>query len=299
MPRGHQNERSALTLLALLDLMPNGSWDALSRPLMGITPIMDYTRGHYGRECAPNTRETFRRQTMPQSVKVGIAVYNPDQPYRPVNSPKACYQVGEEAFEVIRSFGTDGWKGTLEPYLEGQESLAAKWAKHREMQMVPVILPEGRENALTPGAHSELIRDIITEFAPRFAPGSSVIYVDDTGAKVGHFDEERLAEMGVTVDQQGKMPDVVLYYSEKDWLLLIESVTSRGPVDSKRHNELAALFKGDKLGLVYVAAFPDRGFMGKYMRDISWETEAWCTDSPTHSIHFNGERFLGPYERAE
>lgn len=296
MPRGQQNERSALTLLALLELKPKGSWDDLSQPLMGITPIMDYIRDNFGREYAPNTRETFRRQTMHQFVEAGIAVYNPDKPDRPVNSPKACYQVSAEAFEVIKSFGAGHWQETLEVYLEGQKSLADKWAKHREMQMVPVVLPEGREIALTPGAHSELIREIITEFAPRFAPGSSVIYVGDTGAKVGHFEEERLAEMGVVVDQHGKMPDVVLYFQDKEWLLLIESVTSHGPVDSKRHNELATLFKAAKPGLVYVTAFPDRGIMGKYLRDISWETEVWCADSPTHLIHFNGERFLGPYE---
>ena len=297
LPRGQQNERSALTLLALLGLKPAGSWHALAQPLMGITPIMDYIREHYGREYAPNTRETFRRQTMHQFVEAGIAVYNPDWPARPVNSPKACYRVSAEAFELIGSFGTDRWQAKLALYLEGRKSLAAKWAKHREMQMVPVVLPEGRKITLTPGAHSELIKQIITGFAPRFAPGSAVIYLGDTGAKVGHFEEERLAEMGVIVDRHGKMPDLVLYFGGKDWLILIEAVTSHGPVDSKRHNELAALFKGAKPGLVYVTAFPDRRVMGKYLRDISWETEVWCADSPAHLIHFNGERFLGPHEK--
>ena len=232
---------------------------------------MEYTREHYGREYAPNTRETFRRQTMHQFVEAGIAIYNPDQPDRPVNSPKACYQVSQEALEVIQTFGTERWQEILDLYLEGQESLAAKWAKHREMQMVPVTLPEGNELSLTPGAHSELIKLILTEFAPRFAPGASVIYVGDTGDKVGHFEEQQLAEMGVTVDQHGKMPDVVLYYGDKDWLLLVEFVTTHGPVDSKRHNELATLFKDAIPGLVYVTAFPDRGIMGRYLRDISWE----------------------------
>ena len=295
MPRGQQNERSALTLLALLDLKPKGRWDEKRRPLMGITPIMDYIRDHYGREYAPNTRETFRRQTMHQFVEAGITLYNPDQPDRPVNSPHACYQVSLEAGDVISSFGADRWQEALDRYLEDRVTLAARWAKHRDMQMVPVILPEGGEITLTPGAHSELVRDIITEFAPRFAPGSSVIYVGDTGAKTGHFDEDRLAEIGVAVDQHGKMPDVVLYFAGKDWLLLVEAVTSHGPVDPKRHNELANLFKGSRHGLVYVTVFPDRAVMGKYLRDISWETEVWCADSPTHLIHFNGERFLGPY----
>ena len=44
MPRGQQNDRSALTLLSLLDLKPSGTWQEVERPLMGITSIMDYTR---------------------------------------------------------------------------------------------------------------------------------------------------------------------------------------------------------------------------------------------------------------
>lgn len=296
MPRGQRNQRSALTLLALLNLRPDGDWEALERPLMGITPIMEFSREHYGREYAPNTRETFRRQTMHQFVEAGIALYNPDEPARPVNSPKACYQISEEAYTVILTFDTDRWQATLDTYLEGQETLAAKWAKHREMQMIPVQVAAGMEIALTPGAHSELIKDIITDFAPRFAPGAEVIYVGDTGDKIGYFQKERLAELGVAVDRHGKMPDVVLYFGEKDWLLLVESVTSHGPVDAKRHNELAALFQGAEPGLVYVTAFPDRGIMGRYLGEISWETEVWCADTPSHLIHFNGERFLGPYE---
>ena len=36
--------------------------------------------------------------------------------------------------------------------------------------------------------------------------------------------------------------------------------------------------------------------MLKYLDDISWETEVWIAETPSHMIHFNGERFLGPYE---
>ena len=296
MPRGQQNERSALTLLALIRLKPAGNWSDLSRPLMGITPIMQYCRENYGREYAPNTRETFRRQTMHQFVEAGIALYNPDEPSRPVNSPRTSYQISEEAFEVIKTFGTDLWETTLARYLEGQETLAAKWAKYREMQMIPVRLPEGEEINLTPGSHSELIRQVITEFAPRFAPGSELIYVGDTGDKTGYFKSQRLSELGIAdLDQHGKMPDVVLYFEPKNWLLLVESVTSHGPIDPKRHDELASLFSTARTVTVYVTAFPDRSVMARHLSEISWETEVWCADAPTHLIHFDGERFLGPY----
>ena len=112
---------------------------------------------------------------------------------------------------------------------------------------------------------------------------------------MGYFDKDLLAKIDVAIDGHGKMPDVVFYYPEREWLLLVESVTSHGPVDGKRHQELAELFAASTAGLVYVTAFPSRSVMGRYLRDIAWETEVWCADAPSHLIHFNGERFLGPY----
>ncbi|MFC1591640.1 BsuBI/PstI family type II restriction endonuclease [Thermodesulfobacteriota bacterium] len=295
MPRGQHNDRSALTLLAVLNLTPDKTWDESGSPLIGITPIMEFCRENYGKEYAPNTRETFRRQTMHQFVDAGIALYNPDKPDRPVNSPKACYQISPEALEVILVYGTADWDEKLKQFLKMRDTLAQRYAKERDMQMIPVTVAKGEEINLTPGVHSQLIKDIIVEFAPRFAPGSEVIYVGDTGDKIGYFQKKRLAALGVKVDKHGKMPDVVLYFPEKDWLLLIESVTSHGPVDSKRHHELIKLFEGATPGLVYVTAFPDRATMGKYLADLSWETDVWVAEAPTHMIHFDGKRFLGPY----
>jgi hypothetical protein len=102
----------------------------------------------------------------------------------------------------------------------------------------------------------------------------------------------------VNVDSHGKMPDVILHFTKKNWLLLVESVTSHGPVDGKRHGELTKLFAGSKAGLVYVTAFPNRSIMSRYLSEIAWETEVWVADAPSHLIHFNGVRFLGPYSKS-
>jgi hypothetical protein len=112
---------------------------------------------------------------------------------------------------------------------------------------------------------------------------------------MGYFEESLLVKLGVEVETHGKMPDVVLHYPDRNWLLLVESVTSHGPVDGKRHAELAKLFAKSKAGLVYVTAFPNRSVMSRYLGEIAWETEVWVADAPSHLIHFNGERFLGPY----
>lgn len=296
LPRAQQNERSALCLLALIDLTPDKAWSEAANPLMGITPIMDWAREHYKKEYAPNTRETVRRQTMHQFVDAGIALYNPDNPARPVNSPKAVYQIAPEALALLRTYGLKAWDENLKAYLATRETLAARYAKEREANRIPVQIAPGKEIQLSPGEHSELIRAIVESFGPQFAPGGVLIYAGDTGDKWGYFDQGLLAELGVEVDSHGKMPDVVIFYPERDWLLLIESVTSHGPVDGKRHDELAKLFKGSKAGLVYVTAFPNRQIMARYLPEIAWETEVWVADHPTHLIHFNGSRFLGPYQ---
>lgn len=295
LPRAQQNERSALCLLALLNLTPGKPWADAESLLMGITPIMDWSREHYGKEYAPNTRETFRRQTMHQFCDAGVALYNPDKPDRPVNSPKAVYQVEPATLVLLRSFGTDAWHDALTNYLAERETLVARYAKEREQNRIPVEIAPGKQITLSPGEHSELIRAIIEDFAPRFAPGAVLVYAGDTGEKWGYFDAPLLAELGLDVNTHGKMPDVVLHYSGRNWLLLCESVTSHGPVDGKRHAELAKLFAGSKAGLVYVTAFPNRAIMGRYLGEIAWETEVWVADAPSHLIHFNGVRFLGPY----
>lgn len=128
-------------------------------------------------------------------------------------------------------------------------------------------------------------------------PGCVLVYVGDTGDKWGYFDKELLGRLGVAVDSHGKMPDAVLYYPTKNWLLLVESVTSHGPMDAKRHRELAQLFADSTAGLVYVTAFPNRTVMARYLGEIAWESEVWVADAPTHLIHFNGVRFLGPYDQ--
>ena len=295
LPRAQQNERSALSLLALLNLTPGKAWADAENPLMGITPIMDWARQHYGKEYAPNTRETFRRQTMHQFCDASVALYNPDKPDRPVNSPKAVYQIEPAVLALLRTFGTPAWHDGLTAYLAERETLVARYAMEREQNRIPVEIAPGKEITLSPGEHSELIRAIIEDFAPRFAPRSVLVYAGDTGDKLGYFNAPLLASLGVEVDIHGKMPDVVLHFTAKNWLLLVESVTSHGPVDGKRHAELSKLFAGSNAGLVYVTAFPNRAIMGRYLGEIAWETEVWVADAPSHLIHFNGVRFLGPY----
>jgi len=204
-----------------------------------------------------------------------------------VNSPHAVYKITPDVLELLRSVNTPEWKNNLGEYLKTHETLTAGYAMERNQKLVPVQISSEQKIDLSPGKHSELIRDIIEKFAPRFVPGCRLVYVGDTGDKWGYYDEELLSFLGVKVDVHGKMPDVILYYPKRKWLVLAEAVTSHGPVDGKRHSELATLFADSTAGRVYVTAFPNRSFMGRYLGEIAWETEVWVADAPSHLIHFN------------
>lgn len=164
------------------------------------------------------------------------------------------------------------------------------------MQRLPVRLIDGQEIKLSPGGQNILVKKIVEDFCPLYTPGGRMIYVGDTHLKWAYYDANKLISLGVKIEEHGKMPDGVVYHTEENWLLLIEAVTSHGPVDPKRRTELKDLFAGSSAGLVFVTAFMDRRAMPKYLKDISWETEVWVADAPTHLIHFNGQRFLGAYE---
>ncbi len=160
-------------------------------------------------------------------------------------------------------------------------------------------LPDGSSFIARRTQRCILIKAVIEQFRARFTPGGRTIYVGEPDEKFAYFDEALLKSLGVQIESHGKMPDVVIYHEKKNWLVLVEAVTSHGPVNPKRMSELKKLFKGCKAGLVFVTAFIDRQSMLRYLDEISWETEVWVAESPTHLIHFNGERFLGPYEETK
>jgi len=294
MPREQQNERSALTLLALLNITVTTPWSGASAPLRGITEIMEFGRHHFGVEYAPNTRESFRRATIHQFVQTGLVVRNPDQP-RPPNSPKTCYQIESTLLSLLQSYQGPKWSENLAVYLKTTESLRKLQSHERDMQLILVKLPHGEEVKLSSGGQNLLIKSIIEEFCPRFTPDGVVVYIGDAEQKIRGEELVYLGKIGVKIDKHGKMPDVIIHFKPKNWLIIIEAVTSHGPINIKRHNELKELFQNSQLGLVFVTAFESRKAMVKYLREIAWETEVWVADSPSHLIHFNGEKFLGPY----
>ena len=293
MDRERSNERSAMTFLALADVKPGTNWTTATNRMYTTRQIMDWIRDQMGVEYAANTRETIRRFTIHQFMAGGIVQNNADDPNRPTNSPRNNYRIAPPLLPVIQAIDTPEYPAMLKAFLSGIKTWNQQVAEERKMNRVPVRMPDGTDMTLSAGGQNLLIKQVVEEFCPRFVPGGTVLYIDDTDKALGGIVDDILHALNIEIPEHGKAPDLIVWDKEHNWVFMMEACSTHGPVDVMRKRELKTLFHGVKAPMVFVSCFPDRSVMGKYLADLAWETDAWCAD---HMIHLDGIRFLGPYE---
>lgn len=294
LPVAQQNEISALTLLTLAQLSESTPWKNAKSETLRVHDILGDIKRRYGREYAENSRETIRRKVLHQFEQAGIVIRNVDEPERPTNSGLTNYVLSDPILDVIRSYGSSQWKIKSREFINQQGRLLDVYQKAKEQTKIPLQIEEGRILKLSPGRHNKLEVAIMEEFGPRFAPGAKLIYLSDTAQKTLILDKAAFAKLGISVSKHDKFPDVILYDQKRKWLFLIEAVTTHGPVSPKRQVELEKLFNKCKSGKIYVTAFLDFTTYKKFSNEIAWDTEVWIAEMPSHLIHFNGDKFLGP-----
>src|SRR5690606_34975301 len=251
LPPAQYNEMAALTLLALCNVKEDDNWAKATRQSLGVTKgIMTFVNEYYGKAYAPDTRATFRRQVLHQFVQARVADYNLDDSTLSINSTRAHYAITLDALNVVRAYQTPDWQDAVATFIDAVGELSKIYLKGREMTQIPVTISEGLVLQLSAGKHNEVQAAIVEEFAPRFANGGKLLYLGDTAKKVLFVDTENLARLGVPIDQHSKLPDVVIYDESRNWLFLIEAVTSHGPVSPKRIVELEEFLKDCNVGKV-------------------------------------------------
>ncbi len=293
LPPAQYNDISCLTPLALTGLSEEDAWSIASKPSRTIHQTLVFMKEAYGREYAENTRETVRRRVIHQFEQARIVDRNPDEPDLPTNSPRTHYGLTDEALNVLRLYESEGWESALQTFKSSHASLLEIYQRRRRMQEIPIRLSTGEDIRLSPGSHNRLQAQVIEFFGPRFAPGAILLYLGDTSRKFLQVDEDTLGRLGIPLTEHDKLPDILLYDEERNRLFVIEAVTSHGPVNAKRVEELEVTFQRCVAKRLYVTAFADFRQFKRHVEKIAWETEVWIAEMPDHLIHFNGDKFLG------
>jgi hypothetical protein len=289
MPTAQQSDIACYTLLALSSVTEKSSWSKATNEWLRIYDIMQFASTSYGKTYAPNTRETFRKQALHHYRNAAMIEDNG----LATNSPNYSYKLTDEFLDLIKTFRTEKWNDSIKAYFDNHPSLVELYSSKKKMTKMPVIV-NNAEMLFSTGKHNLLQKKILEDFAPRFAPFSECLYVGDTIEKDLFKNEGKLRNLGFVITLHDKMPDVVLYREDKDWLYFIEAVTSVGPMDSKRILEISKMSEKVTAGKVFVTAFLDFKTFKRFSESLAWETEVWIADLPEHMIHMDGDRFLGP-----
>ena len=289
VPARQQADLCCLVLLSMADIKEESSWTDAKNQWIRIHDVIAYIRENYGVAYAENSRETLRKQAMHHFRNAAFIEDNG----KPTNSPNFRYRLTSEMLHLLQCYATLEWEKVRDHFLSTHDALVDLYASKRVMRKMPVKI-NGADFTFSPGKHNELQKAIIEEFAPRFAPNCECLYVGDTIEKDLVKNEDKLRALGFVITLHDKMPDVVLYAEDKNWLYFIESVTSVGPMEPKRVKEIEEMTEGVSAGKIFVTAFLDFKTFKKFSDTLAWETEAWIADMPDHMIHLNGDKFLGP-----
>ena len=289
VPVKQQSDLCCYVLLSLAGIKKRRRWETASNEWLRIHDVIVFTRDNYGVQYAENSRETIRKQAMHHFRNAAFIEDNGLS----TNSPNYKYRLTDEMLVLLRAYKQKAWKTEMDRFLENHESLISLYCSKRNLKMIPVII-NGESFSFSTGFHNLLQKAIVEEFAPRFAPNSECLYVGDTIEKDMVKREEKLRKLGFEITLHDKMPDVVLYAAEKNWLFFIEAVTSVGPMEPKRIKEIEEMTQDVKAGKIYITAFLDFKTFKKFSESLAWETEVWIADMPDHMIHLNGDKFLGP-----
>ncbi len=289
MPKAQQADICALSILAMAGVKPDDDWKDASNEWIRIHDIIAFANKYYGTTYAENSRETFRKQAMHRFRTAALIEDNG----MATNSPNYRYRITDETLKVLKAWGSNSAERQMNRFLAYHEKLVDIYASKKKMTMMPVKI-NGSDFQFSAGKHNELQKAIIEEFAPRFAPNSECLYVGDTTQKDLVKNVDKLKKLGFSITLHDKMPDVVLYREDEDWIYFVESVTSVGPMDPKRIIEITDMTKDVKSGMIFVTAFLDFATYKKFAESLAWETEVWIADMPDHMIHLNGDKFLGP-----
>ena len=289
MPKTQQADICCYVLLAMAGIKPDTLWKDAGNEWIRIHDIIQFANTYYGSTYAENSRETFRKQALHHFRNAALVEDNG----KATNSPNYRYRLTEETLQMVRTFQTSEWQKSVSRFLEYHEKLVDMYASKKKMTMMPVRI-NGADFQFSIGRHNELQKAIIQEFAPRFAPNSECLYIGDTIEKDLVKNVDKLKELGFEITLHDKMPDVVLYREDKDWIYFVESVTSVGPMDAKRILEITEMTKSVAAGKIFVTAFLDFKTYKRFSENLAWETEVWIAEMPEHMIHLNGDKFLGP-----
>lgn len=246
-----------------------------------------------------NTREPIRDETLREGlVAMGAVIERSDLP---TTSSKPRYALRRDFADLFHP-GLKGealaaaiaaWsRAHLNPGALARIAIVRGGASQAEDQIL-VHFPNGETQRMKPGPSSIITKAVIEAFAPRFLVHPTVLFVSESGAKVVARYDEMARKIGLNIQADKNLPDVILadIAGDHPLLVFVEVVATDGPINDRRKAALAALAAEAGFPVehvAYVTAFLDRSGspFKKVVDGLAWGSYAWFAAEPERLVAF-------------
>lgn len=288
-------ERMAVCFLAVAGITTKWS-EAKENTNLKSRAIITFVNDNFEENISSGSYDDIRRKDLKFLVLADLIVNSGISKGSATNDPTRGYSLHPDFKKLIETYKTNEWQNNLRNFNSNRLSLAEILERKRNIEKIPVKLPNEIYIELSLGEHNVLQKQIIEQFLPRFGSDCVVLYIGDTSNKSLHIELEQLKELNFFELSHDELPDIIAYSVKNNWLYLIEAVYSSGPMSETRVLELKRMLKECKAELIFVTSFLTRADFKRWILDLAWETEVWIADNPDHLVHFNGHKFLGAYK---
>jgi hypothetical protein len=262
------------------------------------------SRGKYRVECmrpgfrptgkrwyADNSREQIRDESLKNGlIPKGAVVVNEKIP---TTSSRGRYALRKHFADLFLLQDSSEFKKEAlkwqERYLSPAELARVRIMQERHLAegAVQVTLPNGETRIMHAGPSSLITKAVIEEFAERFLYKPAVLWISESGNKVVIQDDKLLRDLGLSIDQQRILPDLVLSDIGRERILLVfvEVVATDGPVTEERKEELLKITDAagfDRKQVAFVSAFEHRDAfpLRRRFSAIAVDSVVWCMSEP-------------------
>ena len=251
-----------------------------------IHDILNFARNVIGKQVAENTREAYRKTSLTLLMNYGIVVRH----QLSTNDPNTYYRLHPD-FTHLFSEKSIKKRNRILNQLKDQLAKYKKRTvkKHHKTKEVVVQINDKQTFTLSPGEHNLLEKSVVEIFVHAFLSKPQIVYLGDTAPRRGYQNRTLMRKLNLPIDTATSLPDVILFSEPEQNLVIVEVVTSSGPVNSIRLKQLQKLtLEPNKLGnrTSYITAFPSRAIFRRFVEEIAWGSSVWIENEPNNIVHF-------------
>jgi len=287
-PKRYISQQTALCVMAFVDRTERkGLLPGHKRLSDGarIHDILNFARDVIGKKVAENTREAYRKTSLTPMMSLGLIVRHQLSP----RDPNTYYRL-HPTFERIFSEKDPQERDRLISQLQTIPKLKERSAKTELLRRyVSVKIAQEQSFSLSPGDHSLLEKAVVEVFGEAFLRDPQVVYLGDANPKKSYQNRSLMRKLNFPINIALSLPDVILFSAAETHLVIVEAVSTSGPVNSIRLEQLQKFTRAPrKLGyrISYISAFSSRAVFRKFVEHIAWGSSVWIENEPNNIVHF-------------